>query len=571
MMSIKNTIIKKNLLSAIAFSSFLLCTSNLAHAQLNQQTGVADPGRVEQRLSDERLLPQVGPQITVKELSLVEAPAGAENIRFDFGGITYDGLGTYDAADLAPMYDDMIGTEISLTDIYAIANRMTLKYRKDGYVLTQVVVPPQTIDNGIVQLQVVEGYIDSVIIQGGELTQNELALVQDYASQISKGGALNIEDLERNLLLINDLPGLSARSVISPSPTTAGAADIIVIPERNLFDAVVGVNNHGSRFLGPVQVTGVGILNSALGFNERITGQIVMAPDSGLELAFGSLTYDQPIGRYGTVLSVTGSATNTDPGYTLSDFDVVGNSRSFGLQVKHPIIRSRNTNMFGRIGFDYRNVKSSNNIEPTREDNIRALRAGLQAEFLDRIFGVAVNSVDLQISHGIDVFNASKENDANLTRAAGDPQFTKGNLRVQRLQRLTSSFNLVLEGRAQLSNNPLLSSEEFGLGGMGSVRGYDPSEIVGDDGIAGKAELQWNSASRETQIFGFIDSGTVWNQDAPNSAAKRNSLTSTGLGVRVDLPMEINAELVAAQPLNQDIQTQGERDPQFFFSLSKTF
>lgn len=570
-MFIKKTTIKKKLLGALLLSTVSISSMNIAHAQLDQQTGIADPGRAEERLTDERLMPQAGPKISVKQMALVEAPAGAENIKFNFGGIVFNGLDTYDYNDVTPIYDDQIGTEVTLADVYGIANRVTLKYREDGYVLTQVVVPPQTIDNGIVQLQVVEGYIDNIIIQGGDLTKYELKLIQDYASQISKGGALNIAELERNLLLVNDLPGLSARSVISPSPTTPGAANITIIPERNLFDAVIGVNNHGSRFLGPVQFSGVGILNSALGFNERITGQVVVAPDAGLELAFGSLTYDQPIGRYGTVLTVSGSITETDPGYTLSQFDVEGKSRSVTIQAKHPLIRSRNTNVFARALFDYRNVESSNNIETTRKDKIRAVRAGLQADFLDRLFGVAVNSLDLQISRGVDILNASEEGDANMTRAAGDPQFTKANLRVQRLQRLTESFNLVLEGRAQLSNNPLLSSEEFGLGGISTVRGYDPSEVVGDDGIAGKAELQWNTSDRNTQIFGFLDSGTVWNQDATSSATERDSLTSTGAGVRLNLPLDVDAEAIMAIPLHRDIQTRDERGAQFFFSLSKTF
>lgn len=542
-----------------------------AHAQLGQQTGVADPGRVGAQINEGRLVPQRGPKISVKEMSLIDAPAGSENIKFNFGGINFDGIGVYAEEDLFPLYQSMMGTEVSLADVYAIANRMTLKYRNDGYVLTQVVIPPQTIEDGVIEFKVVEGFIDNVIIQQGMLSENETKLIQEYAARIATGSAVNVADLERNLLLINDLPGLSARSVISPSKTVAGAADILIIPGRDMFEAVVGINNHGSRFLGPVQFSGVGIVNSSLGLNERITTQIVAAPDAGFELAFGAITYEQAVGKYGTVFSATGSITDTDPGFTLTEFDVNGESRSFSLKAEHPIIRSRNTNIYARTLFDYRNVNSRNNIELTRKDRIRALRAGVRADFLDNLLGVAVNSIDFEISRGLNVFGASEKNDDNLTRQAGDPQFTKANIRLQRLQRLTSSFNLVLEGRAQLSNNPLLSSEEFGLGGISTVRGYDPSEVVGDDGINGKVELQWNSDTRETQIFGFLDSGTVWNQDASNSDDKRTSLTSTGVGVRVDLPMEVDVEFLMALPLHRNIETQGERDPQFFFSLSKSF
>ena len=548
--------------------------SSTAYAQLdqlNQQTGIADPGRLERELTEDRIIPQVGPSVAVREMALINAPAGAENIKFKFGGIRLDGSQTYSKAELSSLYDGMIGTEISLTDLYAVANRMTLKYRNDGFVLTQVVVPPQTIDGGIVRLQVVEGFIDNITIQGEEESSYALNLIRQYASHISTGTAMNVADMERQLLLINDLPGVTARSVISPSTTTLGAADILIIVERDPFEAALGVNNYGSRFLGAFQTTGIAQFNSLFGLNDKITAQIIAAPNSGLELAFGSLGYEMPIGPHGTTVAVIGSITDTDPGFTLDQFDVNGLSRSLTIRAEHPIIRSRNTNLFGRLQFDTRNIESSNNIEATRRDNIRALRAGLRAEFLDRLLGVAVNSFDFQVSQGVEFFGASKAGDPNLTRAAGDPKFTKANIQIQRLQRLSNTVNIVLTGRGQLSNNPLLSSEEFGIGGIGNIRGFDPSEAIGDDGIAGSVEVQWKPVGPDVQLYSFLDSGRVWDQDATSSAGKRESLTSVGFGARLKLSMDIDAEFIATQPLHRNVETSNDRDPRFFFSFNKSF
>ncbi|MEM9468886.1 MAG: ShlB/FhaC/HecB family hemolysin secretion/activation protein [Pseudomonadota bacterium] len=555
----------------LALSALTLVNSGSAHAQLDQQTGIADPGRVERALTADIIKPQVGPSVSVREAALIEAPEGAEDINFKFGGVRIDGANIYTKQELLPLYENLIGTEISLADLYAIANRITLKYRNDGYVLTQVVIPPQTIDGGVARLQIVEGFIDNIIIQGDDQSSRELETIRQYASQIGSGQATNIAEMERQLLLINDLPGVNARSIISPS-TTAGAADLLIIVERDSFEAGVGINNHGSRFLGQIQTNGFAQLNSIFGTNDQITGQFVVAPDSGFELAFGSLGYKIPVGPYGTTMSVIGSITETDPGFTLRQFEVEGLSRSFTVRAEHPFVRSRNQNLFGRLQLDYRNVDSKNNIEETRKDRIRAFRAGLQAEFLDRLMGVAVNSLDLEVSQGINFFGASDKGDDNLSRAAGDPTFTKANLQLQRLQRVTNSINVLLTGRAQLSNQPLLSSEEFGLGGISSVRGFDPSEVVGDDGVSGSVELQWTPATyRNLEFFTFLDSGTVWNKDATNSADKRESLTSTGVGARVDFPMDVSAELLATQPLHRDVDTMDERDPRFYFSLNKNF
>lgn len=556
--------------SILAISTIALSASH-ANAQVGQQTGVADPGRIDRSLTERRLFPQASPNVSIGQVSTIEAPEGAENINFTFGGLEIEGASAYSEDELYSLYQNRIGQEISLAELYGIANQMTLKYRNDGYVLTQVVVPPQTIEAGIARLLVVEGFIDNVVIQGGDEGNAALKVIQDYAAQINSGGALNIEQLERQLLLINDLPGVSARSVISPSQTTTGAADLLVILDRNPYDAQVGVDNNGSRFLGPVQFSGAASINSALGFNEAITGQLVLAPDAGMELAFGSLSYEQPVGRYGTKLSVTGSITHTDPGFTLSPFEVEGQSHSLSLKARHPFVRSRNTNLWGDVSFDFRNVDSKNNLQATSKDRIRALRAGIQAEFLDSLLGVAVNSLELQVSQGLQILGSSEKDDANLTRAAGNPQFTKANIRFQRIQRVTNNVNLLIEGRGQIASGPLLSSEEFGLGGISTVRGFEPSEVVGDDGINGKLEVQWNTPNPSIQLFGFLDSGTVWNEDATTSPNKRASATSTGAGVRADLPMDVAAEAFVAQPMNRRVSTRGDREPRFFFSLNKQF
>jgi len=212
----------KNHIFAVILIGTLLYSGNVS-AQLGQQLDSADPGRIERNLTDRPFTPQVGPNIKIKKFVPQNAPAGAENIKFNFGGVSLEGASIYSEDDLAYLYKGMIGTEISLADLYAIANRMTLKYRNDGFILTQVVVPIQTIESGIAQLQVVEGFIDNVVIQGGEESNSALKIIEQYASRISTGGALNISNMERQLLLINDLPGVMARSIISPSKTTSGA------------------------------------------------------------------------------------------------------------------------------------------------------------------------------------------------------------------------------------------------------------------------------------------------------------------------------------------------------------
>lgn len=129
-----------------------------------------------------------------------------------------------------------------------------------------------------------------------------------------------------------------------------------------------------------------------------------------------------------------------------------------------------------------------------------------------------------------------------------------------------------------MSSNALLSSEEFSVGGIGLGRGYDPSEITGDEGVAAKVELQWNDPVKVTskfldsyQLFGFYDVGKVWNDDATTASQKVDSLASVGAGIRLDLAYDVDAGVGVAVPLTRERQTSGDHDPKVYLNISKRF
>lgn len=561
-------------------TALALCAiiSNTAHAQVpDAAVGSASAGRVEQQqiqIPDQSV--NSAPRIEVKEIRIQEAPAGAEKISFVLKNLELQGVTVYSAAELENVYKDKLGQTITLADLYGIAGDLTRKYRNDGYILTQIVVPPQTIEGGTAKLQVVEGYVNQVEVQG---SGKGIGLIQTYASKIrTQQGATNVADLERWMLLINDLPGVRARGILSPSPSETGAADMTVVVERDNFEGLLGVDNYGSRYLGPVQLTGAATANSLLGLNEKITGQVVATPMNGLspELAYVGVNYVQPIFDYGTTFEVFASKSLTTPGFDLKQFDVNGRSDLLGFTLRQPFIRSRELNLTGRAGFDYRNVDSDNDLEETRKDRIRAARIGGRLEAVDTLLGIGYNIADIEVSHGIDTLGASEGDELNVSRPDADPDFYKVNIELQRLQRLANKLNLLVGVIGQKANNPVYSSEEFGVGGIGYGRGYDPSEIIGDDGVAGKIELQWTepyeiSFLESYQLFGFYDVGKVWNQDATTSSQKIDSIASTGFGVRMDLPMDINAGALLAFPLTRAPQTEDEDKARLLFTLSKRF
>ncbi len=556
----------------------LLISASGAYAQVDNATKIADPSRIGQELLDTDDIPELSNKVDINVTDTQNAPPNASKITFILDTLQIDGVGIYEPDDLDPLYRNKLGEKVSLEDVYSIANAITVKYRNDGYILTQVIVPPQTIENGLVKLRVVEGFIDQIKIEGN-IKKSEEKLIRKYADNLRENNILNAKNLERYLLLINDIAGITARSVLSPSSTTTGASDLTIIVERDDYEAEIGFNNYGSRFLGPYQTSYNGSINSIFGFNEKIGTQFVVSGDKERadELLFGSISYEQPIARFGSKINLLASATNTQPGGSLDQFEVKGKSRFFSATISHPFIRSRSVNFSGRATIDFRDVESKNNLEPNnRRDRIRAVRIGTTMQFIDSLLGVGINAIDVQVSQGLNIFGASGDGDTNLTRARGNPQFTKANLQIQRLQRVFDNLNLLMFTQGQLAAAPLLSSEEFGVGGTTIGRGYDSSEIVGEDGISGKLELQWNEPKKiqyidDYQLFSFYDIGRVWNQDATTSAGKSESIASIGLGARADITKATKASFGVALPLTRKVDATNNNAYRLYFNISHKF
>ena len=127
----------------------------------------------------------------------------------------------------------------------------------------------------------------------------------------------------------------------------------------------------------------------------------------------------------------------------------------------------------------------------------------------------------------------------------------------------------------QWSADPLLSYEEFSLGGEQFGRAYDYGEVTGDDGVAGSGELRYCDSTRwpwlsEYQVYGFYDIGAVWNE-TPGGGTTRDSLASAGAGLRLFLTSRLRASFEAAKPLTRMVQTTDDEDWRFFFSAGVTY
>lgn len=560
---------------AFLFFSTALFLTLFAGEVFAQVPSSAEPSRASKQIApiEPTLAPTSGPAV-VTAAPPVQAPAGAEKVKFTLKSVTVEGMSAYSDEEAASYYKDMIGTTITLADVYGIAQQLTVRYRNEGYILTQVVVPEQTIAGGNVRLRVVEGFVDKIMVQGS--ANGDPAFLQGFAEKIRAEKPLNAKKLERYVLLMNDLAGISARAVLSPSATVQGASDIVIVVEQKDFDAFGQVDNRGTRYLGPLQMNVGTRINNAFGLYEGINLQAVTAFTEfrEREMDYLGAGWSQPLNTEGTKLSIGASVTSTDPGYTLSASDVEGIAKNINLELSHPFIRSRNDNLFGALKFNYLNSTRKDNLGGgDTTDHLRVLRAAGTYQFTDRFIGI--NTFNVEASKGLGIFGASDKGDANMTRAAGDPRFYKTTMEISRLQRVTDVFDVFISAAGQKSSNLLLASEEFGVGGINYGSAYDSSEITGEDGLAGRLELRANNPFIVPvdllQVYGFYDIGKVWDEDNALPEDRQRSISSTGAGFRTTINENFAGTFEAALPLTRKVGTENDKEARFFGSLTARF
>jgi len=540
-----------------------LCSSK---AMAQQST---DPGRVDERLRPQTEVP------TVQPLDMPATPQQATeadgSVRVVLTSIKFEGATAIPREVLDALATPYLGRELPLSELFRLTEEVTAEYRRRGFVLARAVVGPQRIENGVLTIQVVEGFVGQTRIEGD--AGGYRPYLDAYLAPVRAGRPTNGDDLSRALLLARDLRGAEVRAVLTPSADTVGATDLTLVVERRPVEAYVAIDNRGSRWLGPLQIYGGITLNDAMGWGERIGIVGVAAPDQGGELGFVALSWEQPLGGPGLRAEVFASHARTRPGGELRTLGVEGESSTLGFGFQYPLVRRRDGNVFGRVEFTSRNSESGNFfLDPLFEDRTRTVSAQVIAN--QALPWGALVTARLSVTQGLGALGATSASDTGKSRATASGRFSRANGEIAFVQPLIAGFTLQLGATAQATSDSLLASEEFGVGGNQYGRAYDPSEITGDEGYAARAELFYTFPADgfgRIEPFFYYEGGQVRQNDPLPGEALRADLKSLGTGIRASMHGGIAASFEYAKPIGRDVAASGDRRGRMFVSISATY
>ncbi|MGQ0834773.1 MAG: ShlB/FhaC/HecB family hemolysin secretion/activation protein [Gammaproteobacteria bacterium] len=525
-----------------------------------------EPGQIQRELRQLRV-PRAVPDQVLPPAPEQLAPAQASELTFVLRNVDIEGASVYSAAKLAKAFEPLLGQTVSVAQVFRLANEQTARYRRDGYLLSQVLVPAQNIVDGNVQLIAVEGYIDDVQFRGDVPANNRLLAA--YAAHIKRAKPLTAAVLERYLLLMNDLGQTSARGTLVPSVRAQGAADLIVDFVRDRTHLSLATHTRGSRSLGPARINlelgGIG----ALAAWDAVSLTAGSTTDD--ELRHAGIAYGAPLGKRGVRwnLGATGVQSKPGPAANLVGAALETESIAGILELSGALVRSRTRNLYSRLSLTSFDGQSEFSRVPLSEDRLRVARLGFAFDYADRWRGI--NLLDVEYSKGLDALGAriAGTADAPLSRANGRADFSKASLYAARLQSLGGAWSGLLAISSQEAFDTLLAPELFAFGGEPFGRGYDAAELVGDSGEAAKVELRYAGAMPQLgvgtySLYGFYDWGRVRRRDAVNEP-EREDASAAGFGIRLTGSRgrwQAFAEL--ANPLDRDVAAEGNRDVRVF-------
>lgn len=485
------------------------------------------------------LLPPSFPQPSSSETGLIlENKASAplpSSTPFTVTTILITGNTVFDSALLHGLVKDAEGKELTLEQVGELADRITDYYHGHGYPLARAIVPAQTIQGGAVTLQVIEARYGKVVIDNKGRVSN--ALLSATLSSLQPNDLIAQNELDRALLLLSDIPGMTVEANAQPGQTVGSSDLVLSIAPLAMVTASAFIDNSGSRYTGQNRVGASVNITNPLHQGDVLSATVLSSAGQGM--TYGQVSYETLLNGLGTRAGGSGSTVRYVLGDSLSAIGGHGTADVASLWVKQPVVRSQTQNVYVQIQLD--SLWLDDLIDTANTQNDRKL---LNTSFslngdTHNLLPRGLTSWKTTVSAGNVSFSNPAAQLADEQTAQTQRHFVKYSAWASHQQPLTTKDTLYVALSGQTANTNLDQSQKMTLGGPNSVRAYDTGAVSGDDGASLTIELRHllNGAFFGTEgqwkVMAFFDSAHVTINKTP-WASGINDVTLSGCGVGVE-------------------------------------
>ena len=506
-----------------------------AHALASPGSAQPSPARLE-RLAPPIPVPALPEQIPAlpAPADLLPAPAlpaepsGETPAAVLVNQIDVVGSTVFSAAELAEVTKPYLNRQITFTELLQARSAITQLYVSRGYVTSGAFLPPQTIENGRVTIQVLEGKLESINITGTRrlnpsYIRSRLGLVAT--------APLNQARLLEGLQLLQLNPLIETLSADLQSGTQPGSSILqVAVKEADSFHIQIGLNNGRSPSVGSFRRQIQFEQANLTGLGDNLSVEYLNT--DGSNEVNGS--YEMPLNpQNGRLRLAVGHADSRVIQPPFDQADITAPSRYYELTYRQPVFQTPTQELAlgltasrqeSQTLVDGEGIPLALEADSDGQTRVSALR--FTQEWTERS-SQHVFAVRSQVSLGVDWF------DATVNADRPDSQFLAWRTQGQWVRKLAPDALLLLRGDLQLSDRSLVALEQFGIGGAQSVRGYRQDALLGNDGALVSAEarlplLRWREVGGLLQIAPFLDLGTTWHNPEPLNP---NTLVGVGLGL----------------------------------------
>ena len=508
--------------------------------------------------------PQAPPKLEPQPPSPVPPPMPTGEIQIQ--KIQVIGSTILSPDEIKALVNPLEGRLATLEQLKQVADKITEIYLNRGYITSRAILPPQTITAGVVQIQVIEGRLSKIEVEGAKRLHK--AYIESRI-RLGAGMPLSTAKLEDQLRLLRVDPLFNNVEARLRAGDNEGESILIVrVLEANPFLSSFSIDNYSPPSVGSTRL-GVSLRH------RNITG-------NGDELAAAyyrsigdsdvfDFSYRIPLNAMNGTLQLRAAPNrNSIVQAPFDAFDISGKSHLFEVSYRQPLVRSPIEEFALSGGFTYQTGRTFVAGEPTPfgqgpdSNGVSTTSAIKLGQDYIRRDPQGAWALRAQFTIGTNLFDATS-NEGSVP----DGQFLSWLGQVQRVQRLNNQHLLIVQADLQLSANSLLSSQQFVIGGGQSLRGYRQNVRSGDNGfrfsIEDRITLQRDaSGAPKLQLAPFLDAGTVWNMpNNPNKLTNQRFLAGLGLGViwepipRVNVRVEYGLPLVKISDRGDSLQDSG--------------
>lgn len=491
-----------------------------------------------------------------------------ENPQFRLNKLYFRGNTKVSSAKLEKLAADLIGKDVYIEDIMDLTVKISRYYQKKGYLTSYAYLPEQEIEDGNVVIIIKESKVVSKEVEGNRWERDWFFKnVAMYSSGLREGNVFNARDLQGAMKHINDSSYMKAGASITKDENHDTEIKLHV-KDRFPISLDFAWDDYGRNYTGRQRFTSLLGFDNFLGFGDKLYGGAILSSRSNGALA----GYQIPISKYGTKLAFDYSFSNVRLGGPYQSLGIKGQAETYSIKLIQPIKNTATQDISAYISFDAINSKSKSTLfrENLSAYRLRVLRTGINSMFDDSKGRTIAN---LGVDLGTNALGASPN-----IQGAQRSSFYKVVASLARVQRLPKKCLAIFRINGQYSPQALYSAEQMFLGGTYSIRGYQPSELLGDYGVAGSLELRspipgfekilpnkikhW---SDNVKLAAFYDWGYV-RDHKDLYGYPSNFLHSVGVGANINITRDIYIQFGWGLPLGYKYY--GEHDQRFYFSVN---